>query len=265
MSLNAYLDRIGYDGPLAPTAETLRALHLAHLYAVPFENLDIGRGRRLSLALPDLFDKIVTRRRGGFCYELNGLFGWLLLSLGYEVTHLSARVYGGDGGLGLEFDHLALRVMCPAGHAAGDEAGPWLADVGFGDSFVEPLRLEPGRPQPQGARTFGLDAPGAPGQAWTYWMQEAGGAAERQYVFSLQPRAFPADFEPMCVYQQTAPESHFTQHRTCSLATPAGRITLSDQRYLVTEHGQKRETAIDDEAFQQLLKTDFGVDLDRAA
>ncbi len=257
MNLSAYLDRIHYHGPLAPTAETLRALHMAHLYAVPFENLDIGRGRRLSLALPDLFDKLVTRRRGGFCYELNGLFGWLLLSLGYEVAHLSARVFGGDGGLGPEFDHLALRVVCPA----DADGWPWLADVGFGDSFVEPLRLAAGRPQAQGARVFGLDEDG---QRWVYWMQEAGAAAaaERQYIFSLQPRAFPADFEPMCVYQQTAPESHFTQHRICSLATPAGRITLSDRRYLVTEHGQKRETAIDDDAFWQLLHTDFGVDLD---
>src|SRR4051794_33731222 len=91
LNVDAYLEGIRYAGPRAPSAETLRALHRAHLYAVPFENLDIGRGRRLSLALPDLFDKIVTRRRGGFCYELNGLFGWLLESLGYRVTHLSAR------------------------------------------------------------------------------------------------------------------------------------------------------------------------------
>src|SRR5260221_13506295 len=98
--VDAYLDRIHYAGSRAPSAATLRALHAAHLYAVPFENLDIGRGRRLSLALPDLYAKIVARRRGGFCYELNGLFSWLLASLGYGVTHLSARVYGGDGGGG---------------------------------------------------------------------------------------------------------------------------------------------------------------------
>ena len=262
MNVNAYLGRLGYRGPVAPTADTLRALHVAHLYAVPFENLDIGLGRPLSLALPDLFDKIVTRRRGGFCYELNGLFGWLLLSLGYGVTHLSARVYDGDGGLGPEFDHLALRVVCPA----GDDAGPWLADVGFGDSFVAPLRLQAGLRQPQGQRVFGLDAHGAhgaQGEQWVYWMQAPGDAAIPQHAFSLEPRAFSADFEPMCVYQQTAPASHFTQHRLCTLATPTGRITLSDQRYSVTEHGQKRETAIDDDAFWQLLQTDFGVEVDR--
>src|SRR5258707_11985301 len=115
MDVAAYLERIGYTGPLAPSAGALRALHLAHLYTVPFENLDIGLGRPLSLALPALFDKIVTRRRGGFCYELNGLFGWLLQSLGYSVTYLSARVYSPAGTLGPEFDHLTLWVEAPAG------------------------------------------------------------------------------------------------------------------------------------------------------
>jgi N-hydroxyarylamine O-acetyltransferase len=261
MNIGAYLERIRYAGPRAPNAETLRALHRAHLYAVPFENLDIGRGRRLSLALPDLFDKIVTRRRGGFCYELNGLFGWLLASLGYRVTHLSARVYGGDGGLGPEFDHLVLSVTCPAdSEDGGGDAGHWLADVGFGDSFIEPLRLQAGRRERQGERAFGLETHG---DRWTYWLEEPGDAPVRQLDFALQPRVFPADFEPMCVYQQTAPESHFTQHRLCTLATPTGRLTLSDNRYIVTEHGQKRERPVDAAEFDRRLKTEFGVDLDR--
>jgi len=260
MNVDAYLERLHYAGPRTANAATLRALHRAHLYAVPFENLDIGRGRRLRLARPDLFAKIVTRRRGGFCYELNGLFGWLLESLGYGVTYLSARVYGDDGGVGPEFDHLVLRVTCPAdGHAIGG-AEPWLADVGFGDSFITPLPLTAGRSERQGERTFGLEMDG---ERWAYWMQAPTGAPARQHAFSLQPRAFPADFEPMCVYQQTAPESHFTQHRLCTLATPTGRLTLSDNRFIVTEHGHKRETAIDAAEFDRRLKTDFGIDLDR--
>src|SRR5260221_12505984 len=113
MDVAAYLERIGYTGPLAPNAGALRALHVAHLYTVPFENLDIGLGRPLSLELPALFDKIVTRRRGGFCYELNGLFAWLLQSLGYGVTPLSARTKSPDGSFGPEFGPLALRVVCP--------------------------------------------------------------------------------------------------------------------------------------------------------
>src|SRR5260221_3367797 len=188
MNVAAYLERIGYQGPLNPNAETLRALHVAHLYTVPFENLDIGLGRPLSLELPALFDKIVTGRRGGFCYELNGLFAWLLQSLGYGVTHLSARTKSPDGSFGPEFDHLALRVVCP--QAGGDPVQPWLsdepwlADVGFGDSFVEPLRLEAGRDQSQGRRTFWLEERDG---AYVYWKRQPGAAPERQYTFTLQP------------------------------------------------------------------------------
>ena len=252
MDVPAYLARLDYSGPLTPSAATLRALHRAHLFSVPFENLDISRGRRLSLARPALFDKIVTRRRGGFCYELNGLFGWLLESLGYSVTYLSARVYGADGGLSPEFDHLALWVEPPAG-GPGER---WLADVGFGDSFVEPLRLAAGFEETQGLRTYGLVEHDG---GWDYWQREPDAEPARQYAFSLQPRQFPADFEAMCIYQQTAPESHFTQHRLCTLATPTGRISLSDRRWIVTEHGARHESPIDDAEFERLCQTRFGV------
>ncbi len=260
LDTQAYLQRLGYAGPLAPTAATLRALQLAHLYAVPFENLDIHLGRPLSLALPALYDKIVTRQRGSFCYELNGLFAWLLQSLGYTVAHLSARVANGDGAFGPEFDHLALLVEVTAGGPAGER---WLADVGFGDGFMEPLRLEPGLEQPQGGRsgwTYGLDEHEG---GYRLWRRDLAGTVEQQYAFTLQPRCFPRDFEPMCHYQQTAPESHFVQHRLCSLATPAGRLTLSDRRWIVTEQGERREQAIDDAEFWRRVRTDFRMPLEQ--
>src|SRR5262245_1566225 len=106
LDTNAYLKRIDYRGRLDPTAETLRGLHVAHMLSVPFENLDIPLGRPIVLDEDALFDKIVARRRGGFCYELNGLFAALLRSLGFDVTLLSAGVAHADGGFGLEFDHL---------------------------------------------------------------------------------------------------------------------------------------------------------------
>src|SRR5215208_6825945 len=129
----AYLSRIGHTGPRDPTIDTLRALHRAHLAAVPFENLDIHAGRPIRLDRSAFFRKIVGERRGGFCYELNGLFGALLEALGFEVTLLSARVAREGGGFGPEFDHLVLLV------SAG---GRWIADVGFGRSFEEPLSLD---------------------------------------------------------------------------------------------------------------------------
>src|SRR5918995_2554428 len=109
MDVDAYLERIDYRGPLAPTAETLRRLHVAHLLAVPFENLSIHAGEPVVLDDEALFEKIVARRRGGFCYELNGLFAWLLRALGFRVTMLSARVVN-RGVVGPEYDHLTLQV-----------------------------------------------------------------------------------------------------------------------------------------------------------
>jgi N-hydroxyarylamine O-acetyltransferase len=129
----AYLRRIGYGGPLAPAIDTLRGLHWAHLLTVPFENFDIHLGRPIVLDEIRFFDKIVGGRRGGFCYELNGLFAALLHALGFDVTLHSARVHEGNGRYGPEFDHLVLVVYL-------DER--WLVDVGFGESFRLPLRLD---------------------------------------------------------------------------------------------------------------------------
>src|SRR5215470_1616306 len=114
-----------------PSLPLLRRLHAAHMLAVPFENLSIHVGEPISLGVDALYDKIVRRRRGGFCYELNGLFAWLLRHLGFTVTLLSARVAQPDGGFTPEFDHLALVVP-------DIDGADWLADVGFGDSFHRP-------------------------------------------------------------------------------------------------------------------------------
>src|SRR5918912_1986724 len=108
MDVAAYLDRIDYRGPLEPTAETLRRLHVAHLLAVPFENLNIGMGWPIVLDQDALFAKIVVRRRGGFCYELNGLFAALLRTLGFDVVMLSAGAASATAGFGPDFDHMAL-------------------------------------------------------------------------------------------------------------------------------------------------------------
>src|SRR5215469_12390605 len=117
--MGAYLRRIGTQRPGSPDAAALRVLHRDHQFAVPFENLSIHLGEPISLDDADLIDKIVSRRRGGFCYELNGAFALLLETLGFEVRRVAARVYGSDG-FGPPFDHLALVVR-----GAG---GPWLAD-----------------------------------------------------------------------------------------------------------------------------------------
>jgi N-hydroxyarylamine O-acetyltransferase len=252
-SIDGYLDRIGYTGERTPTLETLRALHLAHLEAVPFENLDIAWGHPLSLELPALYDKIVGRRRGGFCYELNGLFAWLLRELGFDVTYLSASDVHEDGSYGLEFDHLTLQVCCPGEPA--DNPG-YLADVGWGDSFCLPLRLGTADEQPEGDRTFWLEPQTDGGSI--LWMRDHDGRTERQYHFTFQPRAY-TDFGPMCLYHQTSPQSSFTQQRLCTRATPTGRLTLRNDRFVVTEHNNRTVRGIDDAEYAALLREHFGI------
>ena len=110
IDIDAYFQRIGYQGERSPTLETLRFLHRAHMQSVPFENLNIGHGWPIVTTEEALFRKIVSGRRGGFCYELNGLFAALLRALGFDVTLLSARVVNAAGEVGPEFDHLTLLV-----------------------------------------------------------------------------------------------------------------------------------------------------------
>jgi len=252
MQIESYLRRIGYDGPTKPSATTLRALQRAHLGHVPFENLDIMLGRRIEIDLPTFYDKIVRRHRGGFCYELNGLFGWLLRKLGFDVIYLSGRVIH-DGAPGPEFDHMLLMIRLEE---------RWLADVGFGDTFVDPLRLnEPGE-QPDRDRIYHVDGSG---DHRTLLRRDAGEnpvAWEQQYDFTLTPRTL-REYDGGCQYQQTSPDSFFRKKRVCSLVTETGRITLRDTRLIVTGNGERRVTAVGGEAeFDRILREVFGVVVD---
>jgi N-hydroxyarylamine O-acetyltransferase len=246
----AYLDRIAYAGPLEPTSATLRALQRAHLLAVPFENLDINPGgRRLELSVDALFDKIVRRRRGGFCYELNGLFGALLAELRFDVTLVSARVARPDGTFGPEFDHLALVVRTDA---------ELLADVGFGDSSLEPLDLAKRGPQPPvaGGPAFRVDDLG--GGDWLMREPSRDGGWQNGYRFTLTPRGLP-DFAAQCRWFETSPASHFRTGRVCSVATPDGRVTLRDNELIVTRDGSRTVTPVrGEDAWAAALQQWFG-------
>jgi N-hydroxyarylamine O-acetyltransferase len=251
--VGAYLERIGLDGGLEPGAAALRELHRAHLLAVPFENLDIHLGRRIVLDPAALERKLVGERRGGFCYELNGAFSTLLRALGYEVSLLEARVAkAGGSGFGPPFDHLLLRVRCPG------SPEPWLADVGFGDSFLEPLRLEVGAEQDDPTGRYRIEQADG-GLELLRRAADGGWAPEHRFATYAHELA---SFRAMCRYHQTSPRSSFTQRRVCSLATPAGRRTLRDDRLIVTEAGQRSERPIAGEAaYRQTLAEQFGIRL----
>ena len=245
-----YLARIEYRGPFEPTLDVLRGMHAAHMFAVPFENLDIiPLHRPIRLDEAALWRKIVEERRGGFCYELNGMFAWLLKQAGFDVTYLNARVFSRDGTLGIDFDHLALLVRLPG------DGQRWLADVGFGDSFVEPLRLEAGE-QPQGLRAYRLEKAG---DGYITWQRNYDGSWEREYFFDLAPRSFPKDYEAGCTYHQRSPASSFTRSSVISRATPRGRISLQENRLIVTEDGKRSDWEVRPGEWPAKLMEHFGI------
>jgi N-hydroxyarylamine O-acetyltransferase len=248
MDIAAYLQRINYHGSADPTLGTLHALHRAHLFSVPFENLDIPLGRPIVLEEAMLFDKIVTRRRGGFCYELNGLFAALLREMGFKVQRLAARVAKSEGGYGIEFDHMTLLVQL-------EES--WLADVGFGESFLEPLRLSDRNDQIQERGCYQIVLQGDS----LLYSRAINGEWQPQYIFSLQPHPLNA-FNGGCQYHQSSPNSSFTQKCVCSRATRDGRVTLSDMTWIVTTNENRIESKLVDEAeVQAVLRTEFGIRL----
>jgi N-hydroxyarylamine O-acetyltransferase len=285
---HAYLARIGFSpndpdlDVLPPSLHLLRALHGAHLLTVPFENLSIHYGQPIILDEAALYEKIVRRRRGGFCYELNGLFVWLLRRLGFEVTLLSAGVAQASGAYSPEFDHLALLVR----HVEGAD---WLADVGFGELFRRPLRLhrdaeqdgadghwyrlrevpadDSSHAEPAGSAESATPTESADSHQLASWVLERRDDApaaphlqwQPQYRFTLQPHAL-TDFVERCHYHQISPDSHFTQKRICSRALLAGRISLSDLRLIITIQATREERMLhSEEEYRATLADQFGI------
>jgi N-hydroxyarylamine O-acetyltransferase len=246
--VDAYLRRIRTARPSVADGRALAGLHRAHLRAVPFENLSIHLCEEIELSEKSLIDKLVQRRRGGFCYELNGAFAVLLRELGYSVALLNARPFT-DEGPGPPYDHLALRVTAP-----GDAEGPWLADVGFGDHSHYPLRLDSRNEQPDPAGVFRIaEAPDGDLDVLR--------DGKPQYRVETRPRPL-SDFAVTCWYQQTSPRSHFTQSLICSRLTETGRVSLSGRKLIVTEDGRRTTTELADEgAVLDAYRRHFGIEL----
>ncbi len=253
IDVDAYLDRIGYAGPREPTTDVLRVLQRAHLLAVPFENLDINPGGTpIALEVDAIFDKVVRRRRGGFCYELNGLFAVLLEQLGFDVTRVSARVSRGNNAFGPDFDHLALVVRTEA---------TYLADVGFGDFSMEPLELGKEGPQPPvaGGRAYRVDPLGP--DEWLTLEPAGDGGWKDGYRFDMTPRSL-GDFAAQCRWFETAEDSHFRSGSVCSIATPSGRVTLTGTELIVTRDGDRDATPINgNQEWAAVLAQRFGIEM----
>ena len=252
MDVEAYLRRIEYNGPRQPSASLLRSLHRQHLFTVPFENLDIPLATPIRLEPPLLYEKIVVRRRGGFCYELNGLFSQLLTALGFQVQMLSARVRRDDGGFGPEFDHMLLKVELEQ---------PWLVDVGFGESFVHPIPFHAGGADTVDGHRYVI---ALTGNEWQLLREDDKGRVPL-YRFSDVPRQL-GDYEDMCNYHQMSPQSHFTQNWICSKATPDGRVTIANMRLIITRRGSPGETLLTTQAeVRRCLRDQFGIEFPESA
>ncbi|QKV77897.1 arylamine N-acetyltransferase [Amycolatopsis sp. Hca4] len=248
MDIDAYLDRLGVACPAAPDLATLRHLQERHLAAVPFENLSSHLGEPVVLEEDALFAKVVHRHRGGFCYELNGLFAALLRALGYDASLHAAQVFHADGTPGPPLDHAAIVVSL--------DSQDWLVDVGFGRFSRYPLQLSAVDAQrdPDGEFLV-LDAP--------YGDYDVLLDGKPQYRLERRPRPL-ADFVPMAWWQTTSPESHFTRSLTCSRATSQGRVTLAGDKLIETVDGIRNEVHLPTPAAIRLAyRVYFGMVLPR--
>ena len=251
MNVSDYLTRLKYSQPLRADIHTLRGLQLAHLLTIPFENLDISLGRKIELSQSALWEKLIAKKRGGFCYELNGLFAWLLQEIGFQVTYLNARDYHEeDDTFGIDFDHLTLMVTLP------NKSTRWLVDVGWGDTFTQPLNIDDLNEQIQGLRGYWVE-PFRKG--YQIWQHNYDGSRERQYFFDLIPHNFPDEYFKTCHYHQTSPKSIFTQNRIISRLTENGRVSLDNDRLIITMNGERSIQNIEEDERDALLKSYFEV------
>jgi N-hydroxyarylamine O-acetyltransferase len=247
LDLDAYLKRIAYAGALTPDADTLHGLHRAHAATIPFENLDIVLGRGIEIDLASVLGKLVRRQRGGYCFEHNLLFAAVLERLGYDVTRLAARVQPARPG---PRTHMALRVM------AGGR--PWLADVGFGASLLEPLPLESVTAR-QGGWTYRLES--VDPDVWQLWADRPDGWSDL-YAFTLEPQR-PIDYAVYNHYTATHPRSPFVRQVVVLRTEPDVQHALRGRQLTTTRPDGATETRpLTADELPAVLAGTFGIRLD---
>ena len=233
MEVGKYLERINYQGGAEATIEVLNALQKKHLLSVPFENLDIYYKIPIGLNPGNIFEKVVIKRRGGFCYELNSLFYELLRAIGFDVKMISARVFNQQQKVfSPEFDHLAI--------IANLDSVDHLVDVGFGEFTFLPLKIELNTTQNDERGKFRIDKYN---EVYYQVSKQADENWTPEYMFTLKERDL-NEFSEMCHYNQSSPQSHFTQNTFCSLPTENGRITVSTNKIKITEATSITESPI---------------------
>jgi N-hydroxyarylamine O-acetyltransferase len=249
-SLDSYFERINYKGKTEAGEGTLSDIHIAHTLSVPFENLDVFYRRPILLDGASLYKKIVKERRGGYCFEMNGIFSFVLQEMGFKVTNLLARVTI-DGIHYTTRTHQAILVET--------EGNKWLADVGFGnDGVIAPLLLEENTEQKQFAHTYRITT--HPTLGYVLQKKNEGGYYPL-YAFTLD-ECSPEDFLMSNHFTATFPESFFLKMRMCTMPTKEGRITLTDSHFKAVKDTEVVEKPIANEfEFTAILKEYFSLDL----
>jgi N-hydroxyarylamine O-acetyltransferase len=247
LKLHRYLRRIGYGGPLSATRQTLHSLHRHHLLAIPFENIDVQLGGVPELEDEAIFEKIVKQQRGGWCFEMNLLFAWVLRQTGMRVDVIGATVNRTKAIEGAAINHAALLVHL-------DE--PYLADVGFGNGSLAPMPLREGVFN-DGRFDFKLTCHG---NYWRFYNHKENGAT---YDFTG------AAFDPKLLKNANrtlakTSESPFVQTLVCARLTDRGMVTLANTALRVYEpENIVEETAVSAASLEHMLAEHFGLRTDR--
>lgn len=264
MNADRYLERLGLSRGAVATLDhdALERLQRAHVLTVPFENIAItgdpeGNGvEGVSLNLADLCEKIVERERGGFCYELNGLFGWLLAELGFETERLAARVLNEDG-----------RARPPANHHTNvvtlEER--YVVDVGVAIPTIrQPLPLSGSVREDEAGIAWRVVESDRPDADYCAQFHNPGGDWQGRYVFRDRPVGLDF-FRASCEFLATAPESSFTSEPFATIATPAGHRKLEPEMLTIMEDGETRERPVDTREWHDVLECEFGISLSFSA
>lgn len=249
MDVHEYLKRIGFEGKPDGSAESLGKLQELHLQAVPYENLDIIQGIPLSLQLEDIYAKIVERGRGGYCFELNALFGRLLRELGYGVQSYFARFWRDETDTPPKRRHHVLRVEA--------EGIVFLCDVGVGGVVPrKPLLLQEGTEQPQGSERYRLDRDADFG--WMVMESKKDGWS-RVYSFTEEPQ-LAKDYLMASFWCEHAPDSVFKNNRIVAILTEDGRNSVWNEEFrLFRKDGVQVFTPASEVEDREALRTYFGI------
>lgn len=254
MDLHKYLDRVRYRGDCRPDFDTLVALHQAHVCSVPFENIDVQLGLPLTTDVENAYQKIVTRHRGGWCYEQNGLFGSVLREIGFEVTRVAASVMRQDCGAAADSNHLCLLVQPPG---SGTQ---YLVDVGFGGSMLRPIEFKNAS---EHQVPFHIGLRKVADAWWRFW--ETTGEDEFTYDFLPAPASEQALSEK-CRQLQTQPASNFVLNLVVQLRSPNQHKILRGKVFTtLTAAGSNRQLLESADALVELLITEFHLDVPEVA